>query len=126
MGTALVTRVVPMATQFEFNLKDLGGGSFQEATRYFAAVVVMIWMGYILFNNLAPSRRGGGMGRRIGGGKIFLLIVTLACLIDLSLFDSIGNFVMSMVSVAGEKIGEMLGKINITPGVSGGTPVTTP
>lgn len=108
----------------KFNLQDIG--QLQLYCRFAAAALILIWVGYIIFQYAMPSRRGRGGLASIGGGKIAGFVVLIAVLIDLTLVDTFIAIVYNTVSWIGEKASALLQNAGGPSGGGGGGSVTPP
>lgn len=90
----------------KFDLQDIG--QLQLYCRFAAAALILIWVGYIIFQYAMPSRRGRGGLASIGGSKIAGFVVLIAVLIDLTLVDTFIAIVYNTVSWIGEKASALL------------------
>ena len=108
----------------KFNLQDIG--QLQLYCRFAAAALILIWVGYIIFQYAMPSRRGRGGLASIGGGKIAGFVVLIAVLIDLTLVDTFIAIVYNTVSWIGEKASALLRNAGGLAGGGGGGSVTPP
>ena len=108
----------------KFNLQDIG--QLQLYCRFAAAALILIWVGYIIFQYAMPSRRGRGGLASIGGGKIAGFVVLIAVLIDLTLVDTFIAIVYNTVSWIGEKASALLRNAGGPAGGGGGGSVTPP
>lgn len=102
---------LPLAEAPKLNLDTIGGGQFQTFTQYVAAAIIAAWIFYVIAQYAFPSRRIGQGMRQVGRPLVLVMVVvTLACCIDLRLVDVLITAMFKMADAVSALIKQFFGQ----------------